>query len=188
LATEKVVGEKKGFRRRGVFKRRDVEDVLSLPLADFLSKFKPPSTHYIVVRRGSRLYNVLKAIAIGHPVFIVVVDERRKPIGYISEYEILRTFHRRPRYTFFIAGFNVSRLGIPIEQVLNVPVEEIMEDRPFIVREDIVIKDLLNMLRSLHIPNIIVVDREGRLKTVVNLSYLVNALLRTLLGEPHMVT
>ncbi len=185
---KEVLARKNRKAQRRVFGRSDVENILDLSLSDFLTKFKPPSTHYIVVRRGSKLYNVLKAIAIGHPVFIVVIDENRKPIGYISEHEILRSFQRRPRYTFFIAGFNVSRLNIPIEQVLNVPVEKVMEARPFTVREDISIRELLGMLRTLHVPNIIIVDRVGRLKTVINLSYLVNALLRSLLGEPHAIT
>ena len=178
----------RGYHVSKVFKRGDVDSLLDLTLRDFITKFRPPTAHYIVVRRGSKLYNVLKAVAIGHPIFIVVVDEKRRPIGYISEIEILRTFTRRPRYTFFIAGFSLSRLNVPIEQALNVPIEKIMEDRPFTVKEDITIRELLNMLRTLHLNNIIIVDKEGKLKTVIDLSYLVTALLKSLLGEPYAIT
>ncbi len=169
------------------FERSDVEKLLDMTISDFIQRYKPPSTHYIVVRRGGKLYNVLKAVAMGHPVFIVVVDEERKPVGYISEFELLRTFLKRQRYAFFVAGFNLSRLNIPIEQALNVPVEKIMEDRPFTVKEDMKIRDLLNLVRTLHVSNVIVVDKKNRLKTVINISYLINALLRNLLGEPYFI-
>ncbi len=177
----------KSYSRRKVFEKQDVDSLLNVSIGDFLRKYKPPSTHYIVVRRGTKLYNILKAIATGHPVLIVVVDEKRKPIGYISEFELLRMFSRKPRYSFFIAGFNLARLNIPIEGALNVPVEKIMEDRPLIIREDSSLRDLLNLVRNLHVSSIIVVDKEGKLKTVLTLPYLMKTLLRILLGEPILV-
>ncbi len=174
-------------RARRVFGKHDVDSLLNIGIGEFIRKYKPQSTHYIVVRKGTKLYNVLKAIATGHPVLVVVVDENRRPIGYISEFELLRMFSRRPRYSFFIAGYNLARLNIPIETALSIPVEKIMEDRPLIVKEDTLLKELLNLTRNLHVSSIMIVDEKGRLKTVLTLPYLMKTLLRVLLGEPVMV-
>jgi len=174
-------------RAKRVFEKHDVDSLLNIGIGEFIRKYKPPSTHYIVARKGTKLYNVLKAIATGHPVLIVVVDENRRPIGYISEFELLRMFSRRPRYSFFIAGFNLARLNIPIESALNIPVEKIMEDRPLVVKEDTSLKELLTLTRNLHVSSIIIVDEKGKLKTVLTLPYLMKTLLRILLGEPIMV-
>ncbi|WFO75233.1 CBS domain-containing protein [Desulfurococcaceae archaeon MEX13E-LK6-19] len=173
--------------RQKVFGKSDVDKILDMTLGEFLAKFRPPSVHYIVARKGTKLYNILKAIATGHPLLIIVVDEERRPIGYISELELLRTFSRRQRYSFFIAGFNLSRLNIPIEQALDVPVEKIMEDRPLVVTEKNKIKDILNLIRSLNVSVIIVVDDKKRLKTVLTASHLARSLLSLLLGEPFQV-
>jgi len=175
------------IRARRVFGKQDVDSLLDMGIGEFIQKYKPPSTHYIVVRKGTKLYNVLKAIATGHPVLIVIVDEKRRPIGYISEFELLRMFSRRPRYSFFIAGFSLARLNIPIENALNIPVEKIMEDRPFVIREKTSLRELLNLARNLHLSSIIVVDDKGRLKTVLTLPYLMKTLLRILLGEPILI-
>ena len=179
---------KAGKKTGTVFGSRDVSNLLGMTIGEFLVKYKPPSTHYIIARRGTKLYNVLKAIAIGHPIFIVVVDENRRPIGYITEVDLIKTFSRKPRFSYFIAGFNLTKLSIPIEQALNIPVEKIMEKRPVVVKENEKISDILNIVHGLHVPSIIVVDDKGRIKSVITASFLVRALLRSLLGEPLSIT
>lgn len=179
--------EKRSIKQRHSLKKPDIEMILDMTLKEFLEKFKPPSIHYIVARKNSKLYNIIKAVATGHPLLIVVVDDNRRPVGYVSELEILRTFSRRQRYSFFIAGFNLSRLNIPIDQALDIPVEKIMEDRPLIVSEESKIRDILDLIRSLNVLVIIVVDREKKLKTVLTVSHLVRSLLSLLLGEPFQI-
>lgn len=182
------VKEKESASRARVFGKSDVDKILDMTLGEFLTRFKLSQAHYIVVRKGTKLFNILKAIATGHPLLIIVVDEERRPLGYISELELLRTFSRKQRYSFFIAGFNLSRLNIPIEQALDVPVEKVMEDRPLIVTEKNKIKDLLNLLRLLNVSVIIVVDDKKRLKTVLTASHLTRSILSFLLGEPFQIS
>ncbi len=173
--------------RKQVFEASDVEKILSQTLDEFMRRHRPPSTNYIIVRKGTKLLNIIRAIAIGHPVIVIVVDENRRPIGYITDKELLRIIARKPRHSYMVMGFNLGRVYIPIEQALNVPVEKIMERRPPVLRLDDKVSDAIQFIRTYGVPNIIVVDEKGAVRGVISSHYIVQTIIKRLLGEPTVV-
>ncbi len=173
--------------RKNFIEAEEVERILSQTLDEFMKKHRPPSTNYIIVRKGTKLLNIIRAIAIGHPVMVVVVDEKRRPIGYITDRELLRIIARKPRHSYMVMGFNLGRIYIPIEQALNVPVEKIMERRPPILRLSDRVSDAVQLIRTYGAPHIIVVDDKGVVRGVISSHYLAETIIKSLLGEPHAV-
>lgn len=178
--------ETRKTRRRDIIDTELISEILDMKINDFIKKYRPPPTIYITVKKGTKLYNVLKAIATGHPVMIIVVDEDRKPIGYLTDYHILSSFARRSRPRSILASFSISQISIPIEKSLDIPVEDLMDKRPPILSLDNKVKDLIRTIRSLGVPAVIIVDKNNIIRGVIDRKFLVKTLLNNLLGEPTM--
>lgn len=181
-----ILEEKKKTSRKDIIHADAVREILDMSIQDFIKKYRPPSTSYVTVRRGTKLYNVLKALATGHPSIIIIIDEERKPIGYITDHHILATFQRRPRPRSILASFSLSQISIPIEKSLDIPVEDLMEKRPPTIRLDQKINDLVRMMRSLNVPAVILIDDKGVIRGVIDRRFLIKTILNSLLGEPFM--
>ncbi|WP_244372390.1 CBS domain-containing protein [Staphylothermus marinus] len=178
--------ETRKTRRRDIIDTELISEILDMKINDFIKKYRPPPTIYITVKKGTKLYNVLKAIATGHPVMIIVVDEDRKPIGYLTDYHILSSFARRSRPRSILASFSISQISIPIEKSLDIPVEDLMDKRPPLISLDNKVKDLIRTIRSLGVPAVIIVDKNNIIRGVIDRRFLVKTLLNNLLGEPTM--
>ncbi len=164
-----------------------LDEILDMSVADFLKKYKPPSTVYITVKPKTKIYNIMKALATGHPTIIVVVDENRKPIGYITDSHLLLTLNKKPRIRSILAAFAYSQIPIPIEKSLNISVSDIMDRKPPVVSLDNKIRDVVKTMESLSIPAVIVVDKDGRIRAVLTRRFLLKAIINYLLGEPLLI-
>ncbi len=168
-------------------KGEELDKVLDMKVKDFIKKYRPPSTTYITVRKGTKLYNILKSLALGHPTIIIVVDNERRPIGYITGQHILRTFYRKPQPRSILAAFSMKQISIPIEKSIDLPVEDLMERNPPVVRGDQPVRDVVRMMQSLTIPAVIIVDDNGKVRGVITMRFLIKTILNKLLGEPLMI-
>ncbi len=173
--------------KKGLLRGELLDAILDMRVKDFIKNYRPPSTTYITVRKGTKLYNVLKALALGHPTVIIVVDQERRPIGYITDQHILQTFYRKSRPRSILAAFSMKQINIPIDKSIDLPVEEVMEKNPPVIRGDKYVRDVVRMMQSLSIPAVIVIDDNGRVRAVITRMFLIKAILNKLLGEPLMI-
>lgn len=181
---------KKLFRRtsrKDLLQGEKLDEILDMSVRDFIRIYRPSSTTYITVSRGTRLYSLLKAIATGHPSVIIVIDQDRRPIGYLTDHHLLQTLQRKPRPRNILASFSVRQIIIPLEKSLDVPVEDIMDRRPPIVEMDQKIRDVVQLMQSLAIPAVLVVDESGKVRAVLTRKFLLSTILNRLLGEPLMI-
>jgi predicted transcriptional regulator len=172
--------------RRGIINTGVIDKILDMSIRDFTNKYRPPSTTYITIRRGTKIYNVLKALATGHPVIVIVIDENRRPIGYLTDYHILMSFHRRPRPRSILASFSMSQMTIPIEKSLDIPVDNIMDKRPPVMSMEKKVRDAIRAFKNLGVPAIILVDENNIVRGVLERRFLIKTILNSLLGEPLM--
>lgn len=160
---------------------QQLDRILEQPIYRLLNTIGLTKTQYIVVRRGTKVYNVLKGFLTDHPPIIVIIDEKRRPLGYITDMEILSLFAGKRRYSSFSIGTSLSRLGLSIEKFMSIPIERIMERKPIIVRETDKVYEVINLVYSFHSPIIVIVDENNRLKTVITTFQLLRAILETTL-------
>jgi predicted transcriptional regulator len=181
---EKFV-EKSIIKKQGrPIARESVESVLNMRIKDFLSRYRPPSTTYITVKKGAKLFNVLKAIATGHPSIIIVVDDNRRPIGYLTDKRLLRSLYGGTRPRSLLAAFSMRQIDVPIEKALDLPVEQVMEYNPPTISGEDKVRDAVRMLYSLTTPIVIVVDKTGKIRAVLTPRFVIKAIMNKLLGEP----
>lgn len=178
--------ERRKTRIKDIVNSGAISEILEMRIEDFIRKYRPPSTTYVTVKKGTKLYNVLKAIATGHPLMVIVVDEDRRPVGYLTDYHILSTFQRRPRPRSILASFSISQMSIPLDKSLDIPVDDLMDKRPPIIHLHQKIKDVIRTIRNLGVSAVIIVDKNNVIRGVIDRKFLVKTILNSLLGEPMM--
>ncbi len=177
------MSEKRGSRGIG----KALDEILDMSVEEFLRRYRPPSTTYLTVKPQTKIYNIMKAIGTGHPSIIVVVDDKRRPIGYITDSHLLLTLDRKPRIRSILAAFSYTQIPIPIEKSLNISVGDVMDRKPPVIRLDRKIRDVVKMMESLAVPAVIVVDNDDRIRAVLTRRFLLRAIINYLLGEPLLI-
>lgn len=164
-----------------ILMEQQLSKILEQPVYRLLNTTGLTKTQYIVVRRDTKVYNVLKGFLTDHPPIIIVIDEERRPLGYITDMEILSLFTGKRRYSSFSIGTSLSRLGLSIEKFMSIPIERIMERKPVIAHEANNVYEVISLVHSFHSPIIVIVDENNRLKTVITTFQLLRAILETTL-------
>lgn len=164
-----------------------LDEILEMRVEDFMKKYRPPSTTYIIARPGTKLYNVLKAVATGHPQIVIVIDENRRPIGFLTDVHLLKSLQLRHGHRSILSSFTVSRYILPLDKSLNVPIESIMDRRPPVVRHDQKLLDVIRQMIHLDVSAVIVTDRDDRVLGVLTRRHIIRAVLNILLGEPLII-
>jgi len=175
-----------GKHKKKLIDSSSVEKLLDMTVEEFVKKYKPPSTTYIVVRKGTKLFNVIKAVATGHPSIIIVINNERKPIGYLTDRHLLSMIRRKPRPRSLLASFSFSQMSIPIEKSLDIPVEDFMDKNPPIVYRYQTIGDVIKTMLNLDVPSVIVVDENETMHGVLTRKHLIKTVLHMLTGEPFI--
>ena len=168
-------------------KTLSLDEILEMSVEEFMRKYRPPSTTYIIARPGTKLYNILKAVATGHPQIVIVIDENRRPIGFITDTHLLKSLQLRHGHRSILSSFTVSRYVLPLDKSLNVPVESIMDRRPPVVRTDQKLIDVVRQMMHLDVSAVIVTDEKERVIGVLTRRHIIRAVLNILLGEPMII-
>ncbi len=168
-------------------KALSLDEILEMSVGEFMRKYRPPSTTYIIARPGTKLYNILKAVATGHPQIVIVIDESRRPVGFITDTHLLKSLQLRHGHRSILSSFTVSRFILPLDKSLNVPVESIMDRRPPVVKIDQKLIDVIRQMIHLDVSAVIVTDEKERVIGVLTRRHIIRAVLNILLGEPMII-
>ncbi len=168
-------------------KSLSLDEILEMSVEEFMRRYRPPSTTYIIARPGTKLYNILKAVATGHPQIVIVIDENRRPIGFITDTHLLKSLQLRHGHRSILSSFTVSRYVLPLDKSLNVPVENVMDKRPPAVRTDHKLIDVVRQMLHLDVSAVIVTDEKERVIGVLTRRHIIKAVLNILLGEPMII-
>lgn len=114
--------------------------------------------------QGSKADRVAIAITAGHFGSLPVVDEERRLVGIVSEFDLLKAL----------------RAGKDLEQVM---VKEVMTPNPISVREGASAEDLMKILEEKHFIRVPVVDDENKLIGVVSRTDILKGYIQSNTGD-----
>lgn len=114
--------------------------------------------------QGSKADRVAIAITTGHFGSLPVVDEEKRLVGIISEFDLLKAV----------------RAGKDLDQVM---IQEVMTPQPVSVREGVLADDLMKILEEKHFIRVPVVDDENKVIGVVSRTDILKGYLQSDTGD-----
>ena len=110
----------------------------------------------ITLQRTDDLETLMRVVAESSQDVFPVLDERRKVVGTVSELDLLRVIGPSRR----VFPFGPRKL---IREGLVRDVEDVMTPRPATTRPNESLQVALNRMESLQLPQLVVVDEDGKL-------------------------
>ncbi|OGV95441.1 MAG: hypothetical protein A3I04_00235 [Nitrospinae bacterium RIFCSPLOWO2_02_FULL_39_110] len=105
--------------------------------------------NFIIATPKSKVSDVALAIISGEVSGIPIIDDNKKVVGVITEFDIIRAIKK---------GKNIR----------DITTEEIMTRNPITVNEDTNINDIIDILETRHFIRVPVVDKDGKLVGIVS--------------------
>ncbi|HBA26360.1 MAG: hypothetical protein A2W77_06765 [Nitrospinae bacterium RIFCSPLOWO2_12_39_16] len=106
-------------------------------------------SNFVIVTPKTKVFDVALAIINGEVSGIPVVDDDKKVVGIITEFDIIRAIKK---------GKDIK--------VINT--EEIMTKKPITVNEDTALIEIVDILETKHVIRVPVVDKSGKLVGIVS--------------------
>src|SRR3989304_1005074 len=106
-------------------------------------------SNFVIVTPKTKVFDVALAIINGEVSGIPVVDDDKKIVGIITEFDIIRAVKQG-------------------KDIKNITTEDIMSKNPITVNEDTPVSDITNILETKNIIRVLVVDKSGKLVGIVS--------------------
>jgi CBS domain-containing protein len=105
--------------------------------------------NFITASLKAKVSDITIALISGEVSGLPVVDNEKRVVGIITEFDIIRAVKQG-------------------KDLKNVTAEDIMTKNPITVNEDTPVNEIINILETKHILRVPVVDRDGKLAGIVS--------------------
>ncbi|MBI3599297.1 MAG: CBS domain-containing protein [Nitrospinae bacterium] len=105
--------------------------------------------NFITTGTKAKVSDITIALISGEVSGLPVVDNEKRVVGIITEFDIIRAVKQG-------------------KDLKNVTAEDIMTKNPITVNEDTPVSDIINILETKHIIRVPVVDKDGKLVGIVS--------------------
>ncbi len=156
-----------------------VNKVMTMRVSEFIKNYKDLLPPFEFVTEDDSVGDLLKFVREGK-YFIIVIDRKGRLRGIVTYIDLLLALGR-PRSAFLpfsSIATSFSRVKVPTEALLGMPVAKVMERLPQHVRLDERVEDVTTIMHTNNINHVVVVDKKGMVWGLITAYSIFRAILR----------
>lgn len=147
--------------------------LLDSTVGEVLRQYPDLETRYVLVPEDVDLTTAVKTLLSQSAEVLVVVDQRGKPRGIITDLDLLHLFEPHAP-TYVVSALRKGSL----KYLPTLCVSHIMEKNPPTVPFTARLREVIRLMLTHHTSYVIVTDDEGRVHTVLSSHYLTRKILQ----------
>ncbi len=156
-----------------------VNKVMAMKVSEFIKNYKDLLPPYDFVAEDDSVEDLLKFVEEGKH-YIIVIDRRGRLRGIVTYIDLLLIFGK-PKTAFLpfsSIATSFSKIKVPAETLLRIPVARVMERLPQHVKLDETIEDATIIMHMNNVHYVVIVDVEGMVWGLLTAHSIFRAILR----------
>jgi len=156
-----------------------VNKVMAMKVSEFIKNYKDLLPPFDFVAEDDSVEELLKFVEEGKH-YIIVIDRRGRLRGIVTYIDLLLIFGK-PKTAFLpfsSIATSFSKIKVPTESLLRMPVAKVMERLPQHVRLDEKVEDATIIMHVNNIHHVVIVDEEGMVWGLMTAHSIFRAILR----------